>query len=90
MEDGLLAPVGSDVDGAKIPAGVGNAAGLQNLVQVMRTRGYGEPLIEKLCHRNWLRAQQTLADDDFFLEGGAMKFIEKSAIITGEYWVRVY
>ena len=34
--------------------------------------------------------QQTLADDDFFLEGGAMKFIEKSAIITGEYWVRVY
>jgi hypothetical protein len=31
-----------------------------------------------------------LADDDFFLEGGAMKFIKKSAIITGEYWVRVY
>jgi hypothetical protein len=30
------------------------------------------------------------AHDDFFLEGGAMKFIEKSAIITGEYWVRVY
>ena len=28
--------------------------------------------------------------DHFFLEGGAMKFIEKSAIITGEYWVRVY
>jgi hypothetical protein len=26
----------------------------------------------------------------FFLEGGAMKFIEKSAVITGEYWVRVY
>ena len=25
-----------------------------------------------------------------FFEGGAMKFIEKSAIITGEYWVRVY
>jgi microsomal dipeptidase-like Zn-dependent dipeptidase len=21
----------------------------------MRRRGYGEPLIEKLCHRNWLR-----------------------------------
>src|ERR1700731_362843 len=46
---------GSDFDGAKVPAGVGNAAGLQNLVQIMRTRGYGEPLIEKLCHRNWLR-----------------------------------
>jgi hypothetical protein len=25
-----------------------------------------------------------------FLEDGAMNFIEKSAIITGEYWVRVY
>jgi microsomal dipeptidase-like Zn-dependent dipeptidase len=21
----------------------------------MRTRGFGEPLIEKLCFRNWLR-----------------------------------
>jgi membrane dipeptidase len=46
---------GSDFDGAKIPAAIGNAAGLQNLVEVMRTRGYGEPLIEKLCYRNWLR-----------------------------------
>jgi len=59
IEDGVLAPVlhieGSDFDGAKIPAGIGNAAGLQNPVQVMRTRGYREPLIEKLCFRNWLR-----------------------------------
>src|ERR1700720_3123101 len=52
-EDG--AGFGSDFDGAKIPAAIGNAAGLQNLVEVMRTRGYGEPLIEKLCYRNWLR-----------------------------------
>jgi membrane dipeptidase len=52
-EDGV--GFGSDFDGAKIPAGIGNAAGLQNLVQVLRTRGYGEPLIEKLCYRNWLR-----------------------------------
>ena len=52
-EDGV--GFGSDFDGAKIPAGIGNAAGLQNLVQVMRARGYGEPLIEKLCYRNWLR-----------------------------------
>jgi membrane dipeptidase len=35
--------------------GVENAAGLQNLVEVMRTRDYGEPLIEKICFRNWLR-----------------------------------
>ena len=44
-----------DIDGARIPAGIGNAAGLQNLVEAMRARGYGEPLIEKLCFRNWLR-----------------------------------
>jgi membrane dipeptidase len=52
-EDGV--GFGSDFDGAKIPAGIGNAARLQNLVQVMRARDYGEPLIEKLCFRNWLR-----------------------------------
>jgi membrane dipeptidase len=52
-EDGV--GFGSDFDGAKIPAGIGNAAGLQNLVKLMRTRGYGESLIEKLCFRNWLR-----------------------------------
>ena len=52
-EDGV--GFGSDFDGAKIPAGILSAAGLQNLVQVLRTRGDGEPLIEKLCYRNWLR-----------------------------------
>jgi len=26
----------------------------------------------------------------FFFEGGAINLIEKSAIITGEYWLRVY
>ena len=38
-----------------IPAALGNAAGLQNLVQAMRQRGFKKPLIEKLCFRNWLR-----------------------------------
>ncbi len=52
-EDGV--GFGSDFDGATIPKGIGNAAGLQNLVEIMRTRGYGEPLIEKVCFRNWLR-----------------------------------
>lgn len=52
-EDGV--GFGSDFDGARIPAGIGNAAGLQNLLEIMRTRGFGEPLIEKLCCRNWLR-----------------------------------
>jgi membrane dipeptidase len=52
-EDGV--GLGSDFDGARIPAGIGNAAGLQNLVEAMRARGFGEPLIEKICFRNWLR-----------------------------------
>ena len=52
-EDGV--GFGSDFDGAMIPQGLGNAAGLQTLVEVMHTRGYGQPLIEKLCFRNWLR-----------------------------------
>jgi membrane dipeptidase len=47
--------LGSDFDGAMIPKGLGNAAGLPALVEAMRARGYGEPLIEKLCTRNWLR-----------------------------------
>jgi membrane dipeptidase len=52
-EDGV--GLGSDFDGAQIPGEVGNAAGLQVLVEIMRKRGFGEPLIEKLCYRNWLR-----------------------------------
>ena len=52
-EDGV--GFGSDFDGAMIPKGLGNAAGLPVLVEAMRARGYGQPLIEKLCFRNWLR-----------------------------------
>src|ERR1700680_4267741 len=52
-EDGV--GLGSDFDGATIPAELGDAAGLQNLVQAMRKRGFNDPLIEKLCFRNWLR-----------------------------------
>jgi membrane dipeptidase len=52
-EDGV--GIGSDFDGAKMPAGIANAASLPNLVACMRTRGFGEPLIEKICFRNWLR-----------------------------------
>jgi membrane dipeptidase len=52
-EDGV--GFGSDLDGAKIPRGIGNAAGLQRLVEIMRTRGFGKQLIEKVCFKNWLR-----------------------------------
>jgi membrane dipeptidase len=52
-EDGV--GFGSDFDGAMIPQKLSNAAGLQALAEVMRTRGYSKALIEKLCFRNWLR-----------------------------------
>jgi membrane dipeptidase len=52
-EDGV--GFGSDFDGAMVPKGLGNAAGLPALVEAMRARGYGQPLIDKLCYRNWLR-----------------------------------
>jgi len=38
-----------------MPAGIGNAAGLPNLVAAMRERQFGEALIEKVCWKNWLR-----------------------------------
>jgi membrane dipeptidase len=52
-EDGVA--FGSDFDGAQVPAELGDAGGLQKLVDAMRGRSFGEPLIEKLCFRNWLR-----------------------------------
>lgn len=47
--------LGSDFDGAMIPKEIGTAAGLPRLVDAMRAHGYGEPLVEKICFRNWLR-----------------------------------
>lgn len=52
-EDGV--GFGSDFDGAPMPQELGDAAGLQRLVQTLRRREFGEKLIEKLCFRNWLR-----------------------------------
>jgi membrane dipeptidase len=47
--------LGSDFDGASIPAELGSAARLQILVEKMRERQFGQTLIEKVCFRNWLR-----------------------------------
>ena len=52
-EDGV--GFGSDFDGALMPEELGNAAGLQKLVQTLRRHEFDEKLIEKLCFRNWLR-----------------------------------
>jgi microsomal dipeptidase-like Zn-dependent dipeptidase len=56
--DVLIAVIGQhwmELLKAKITSGGRDPAGLQNLVAAMRTRGYGERLIEKICFRNWLR-----------------------------------
>ena len=42
----------------RVLGGVLIVAGLPVLVEAMRTRGYAQPLIEKLCFRNWLRVLQ--------------------------------
>lgn len=53
MGEGCVA-LGSDFDGALIPAGIGDAAGLPALVQAMRDAGYGEALVERICRGNWV------------------------------------
>jgi membrane dipeptidase len=52
-EDGV--GLGSDFDGALIPKALGTVAGLPELIAAMRTRQFGEPLIEKICFENWMR-----------------------------------
>ena len=46
--------LGSDFDGAVVPSGIGDAAGLPVLVGAMREHGYSEALVRRICHGNWL------------------------------------
>ena len=48
--------LGSDYDGAVVPEQLRTAADLPGLVEALRSHGFGEALIEKLCIGNWLRA----------------------------------
>jgi membrane dipeptidase len=47
--------LGSDFDGASIPSIINDVSGLPKLLTAMDEAGFGSELIEKLCHRNWLR-----------------------------------
>ena len=47
--------LGSDFDGARIPHFIKDVSGVPNLVAAMRGAGFGEPLIAKITHQNWLR-----------------------------------
>jgi len=47
--------MGSDFDGALVPEGITDVAGLNNLRAAMVAHGYDEALMKKLCYENWLR-----------------------------------
>lgn len=51
-EEGVA--LGSDFDGATIPGAIADVAGLPALVHAMQKAGYGEQLIRRICHDNWL------------------------------------
>ena len=46
--------LGSDFDGATIPAEIGDVRGLPRLVDAMRKHGYDEATIRKICYENWI------------------------------------
>ncbi len=48
--------LGSNFDGATVPDGIKDVAGLPALLQAMRTYGYygyNDALMRKLAHENW-------------------------------------
>ena len=46
--------MGSDFDGAVVPDGIKDLAGLPNLRAAMQAHGYDAALMEKLCWGNWM------------------------------------
>lgn len=55
-EDGVA--LGSDFDGATLPAPLGDVAGLPALTAEMTAHGFTPGLIDKICHGNWLNLLQ--------------------------------
>lgn len=51
--------LGSDFDGALMPDDVSDCSKLQNLIAVLRTRGYDESALLKIGYQNWLRVLAT-------------------------------
>ena len=48
--------IGSDFDGAGIPAAIGSVAGSQVLFEALRQHGYDEALLRRIGSENWLAA----------------------------------
>jgi membrane dipeptidase len=46
---------GADLDGARIPEGVQDAAGLPRVTAALKAAGFDEAAMAKLTHENWLR-----------------------------------
>ena len=51
-EDGVA--LGSDYDGALVPRDLDGVERLPNLRQAMLDHGYGDALVAKICHGNWV------------------------------------
>lgn len=51
--------IGSDFDGGLVPEAIGDSRGLPALTRAMRDHGYDQPLIDRICHRNWLRTLES-------------------------------
>lgn len=47
--------LGSDFDGTTIPSAIGDAAGLPNVVDVLRLHGYDDVALRKIAYENWQR-----------------------------------
>lgn len=45
---------GSDFDGCVVPEVLGDVAGLPGMIAALREHGFGDALIRKLAHENWL------------------------------------
>jgi membrane dipeptidase len=45
---------GSDFDGAKVPEEIGDVSGLGSLRDALKTRGFSDDILRKLCHDNWI------------------------------------
>ena len=54
--------LGSDFDGANIPAGIGSAAGLPVLFEALEKHGYDQPLMDRIGHGNWLALLERTID----------------------------
>jgi membrane dipeptidase len=47
--------IGSDFDGATIPAAIRDASGLPNLIAALRASGFDEESVRKIAFDNWMR-----------------------------------